>query len=297
MNDLQLFAGIGGGLLASHLLGFSNVACVESNPYRRAVLRARQDVMPIGRIHNDIRTFPADKYVGQVDIVSAGFPCQDISLAGKGGGLDGEQSGLFWDAWRIVRHIGAPLFFVENSPALLSRGLGDILSAFAEVGWDAEWIVLGAGHVGAPHIRQRIWLVGADSRVFSGPEFWELGTRLARYPYRKSKPNKPRHGSQMGERAPLVADAIDDTRQQPHERRAVCLQRWNDAGAYAVRSLQSGRIVGPGWGTRPASIRGVDDGLTHRMDRLRGLGNAQVPRVAALAFAILAGRLAAGRSP
>lgn len=165
MNELALFAGAGGGILGGHLLGWRTVCAVEFDPYAAGVLLARQDdgTLPPFPIWNDIRTFDGRPWAGLVDVISGGFPCQDISCAGKGAGIEGERSGLWGEMFRVVREVGPRFVFVENSPMLTSRGLGRVLGDLASVGYDAEWMVLGADDVGAPHRRERIWIL-ADSR-------------------------------------------------------------------------------------------------------------------------------------
>jgi DNA (cytosine-5)-methyltransferase 1 len=107
-----------------------------------------------------VRTFNGRPWRGVVDVVSGGFPCQDISAAGKGGGVEnGERSGLWEEMARIIGEVRPRFCFVENSPMLTSRGLGRVLGDLAAMGYDAEWGVLGAADVGAPHQRDRIWIV------------------------------------------------------------------------------------------------------------------------------------------
>lgn len=167
MKELALFAGAGGGLLASRLLGWETLAAVEIDPFCRRVIKARQDggMLDPFPLFEDVRTFDPNPWRGQVDIVTGGFPCQDISIANneRSEGLDGSKSGLWWDMWRICCEVGSRFLYVENSPELASRGLSNILGALASRGWDAEWIVLGAGHLGAPHARERLWMLAADS--------------------------------------------------------------------------------------------------------------------------------------
>jgi len=161
MNELALFAGAGGGILGGKLLGWRTVCAVERNPYAASVLVARQNdgFLPPFPIWDDVCTFDGRPWRGVVDVVSGGFPCQDISVAGNGAGLDGERSGLWMEMARIIGEVRPAFAFVENSPALTLRGLGRVLGDLAEMGYDAEWGVLGAVDVGAPHQRDRCWLV------------------------------------------------------------------------------------------------------------------------------------------
>jgi DNA (cytosine-5)-methyltransferase 1 len=264
MRELALFAGAGGGLLASRLLGFQTVGAVEIEPFCREVLRARQadGMLEEFPIYEDVTTFDPEPWMGKVDIVTGGFPCQNISKAGRGEGLHGQKSSLWWDMWRIAGDVGAGFIFLENAPELTSRGLGDILGAMAERGWNAEWIVLGAGHVGAPHIRQRIWLLACD-------------------PNRSSQPAQPRDAEVAI--VPKVGGVVPDA---DCPRRQV---RWQP-----LRGAQTSSQWCHRWPAEPRVGRVVDGLAESRLDRrarLKALGNGQVPRVAAAAFSILWERL------
>lgn len=158
---MHLFAGAGGGILADILLGHQPVCAVEINSYCQQVLAARQEdgSLPWFPIFDDVAKFDGTKWKGLIDIVAGGFPCQDISAAGKGAGLDGERSGLWTEMARIICEIQPRYVFVENSPMLTSRGLGRVLGDLAAMGFDAEWGVVSAADTGAPHLRERIWIV------------------------------------------------------------------------------------------------------------------------------------------
>jgi DNA (cytosine-5)-methyltransferase 1 len=161
MNELALFAGAGGGILGGHLLGWRTVCAVEWEPYPASVLCARQNdgILPPFPIWDDIQTFDGRPWRGIVDVVSGGFPCQDISAAGGGAGIDGERSGMWKEMARVICEVRPRFVFVENSPMLTSRGLGTVLGDLASMGFDAKWGVLGAADVGAPHQRDRIWIL------------------------------------------------------------------------------------------------------------------------------------------
>ena len=167
MNELALFAGAGGGILGGTLLGWRTVVAVECEPYAASVLAQRQNdgILAPFPIWDDVRTFDGKPWNGIVDVVSGGFPCQDISAAGKGAGIDGERSGLWLEMARIVGEVRPRFVFVENSPMLTSRGLGRVLGDLAEMGFDARWGVLGAFHAGYPHGRERIWIVAYAKKI------------------------------------------------------------------------------------------------------------------------------------
>jgi len=164
MRELHLFAGAGGGILGGLLLGHRPVGAVEINDYCQRILRQRQldGMLPSDmEIHDDIKTFDGRPWRGRADIVAGGFPCQDISAAGKGAGLDGERSGLWWEMHRVVCEVEPKYVFVENTPTLLVRGFDRVLGSLADLGYDAEWCVLSAADCGAPHLRKRLWLLAA----------------------------------------------------------------------------------------------------------------------------------------
>lgn len=164
LRTLHLFAGAGGGILADLLLGHRPVGAVEIEEYPRKVLLARQrdGILPKFPIWDDVSTFDGKPWRGRVDVVCGGFPCQDISAAGSGEGLDGARSGLWMEMARIIGEVEPRHVLVENSPMLTSRGLGRVLGDLAEMGYDARWGVLGANAAGACHNRARIW-IRADS--------------------------------------------------------------------------------------------------------------------------------------
>jgi DNA (cytosine-5)-methyltransferase 1 len=161
MNELALFAGAGGGILAGHMLGWRTVCAVERNAYAASILAQRQNdgCLPTFPIWSDVCSFDGRPWCGIVDIVSGGFPCQDISAAGSGLGLDGKRSGLWSEMARIIRDVQPKFVYVENSPMLTSRGLGRVLGDLATMGFDAEWGVVSAADTGAPHLRERIWIL------------------------------------------------------------------------------------------------------------------------------------------
>jgi DNA (cytosine-5)-methyltransferase 1 len=165
MNELHLFAGAGGGILGGMLLGHTTVCAVEIEPYCREVLlqRQRYGILPKFPIWDDVCTFDGTPWRGKVDVVCGGFPCQDISSAGGGAGIEGERSGLWKHMARIIGEIRPKFAFMENSPLLVQRGLAVVLGDIAEMGYDATWGIVGAHHAGANHYRKRIWILAYPS--------------------------------------------------------------------------------------------------------------------------------------
>lgn len=159
LKVLELFAGIiGFSLGLERTGGFETVAFCEKDKYCQKVIRK---LRPGVKIFNDVTNL---KYNENVDLVTAGFPCQDISLAGEGAGLSGERSGLFWYILRTACMVGRPRLLLENVAALLNRGLCTILGALATFGYDAEWHCIPASYVGCRQLRDRVWIVADPQR-------------------------------------------------------------------------------------------------------------------------------------
>lgn len=204
MRELALFAGAGGGLLASRLLGWSTVCAVELEPYARKVLLQRQLDGHLERfpIWDDVCTFDGNPWRSAVDVISGGFPCQDISSAGKGEGIAGDRSSLIWEMLRIAQEVQPRFIFAENSPRLRTYGLGAIVATLDRMGYDCAWCVLGARHVGAPHRRDRLWLLAhANSHAVSkqsgrsGRQSWQGKadtSRLSTARWRQTQPTLQR---------------------------------------------------------------------------------------------------------
>ena len=276
LRTMHLFAGAGGGILADLLLRHQPVCAVEIDEYCQQVLSARQadGTFPWFPIFADVTKFDGRPWRGVVDVVCGGFPCQDISAAGGGSGIDGERSGLWREMARIVGEIRPRFVFVENSPLLVGRGLAVVLGDFADMGYDAQWFRLSASNCGAPHQRDRCWLVANDrSRRFSGQGEREV--------------EQQRRAEAIGaSAAPGIlahADSVRELQPQGRER-----DQRRQAG------LLGGAGVFPAWPADPADapesgLGRVVNGMANRSHRLKAIGNGQVPRVVAAAFTLLYG--------
>ena len=265
MNELALFAGAGGGILGGKLLGWRTVCAVEWEPYPASVLVARQNdgILPPFPVWDDVQTFDGKPWRGIVDVISGGFPCQDISSAGKGAGIDGERSGMWREMARIIREVEPRFVFVENSPMLTSRGLGRVLGDLSSMGFDAAWGVLGAANIGANHQRDRIWIVATNIPNTSGKRYefaqHEICTRWNSTKFSGKDLSDSYLSQQQG-------GCISSGIQQKN--------------SYASDSCW--------WETEP-NVGRVADGLASRVDRLKAIGNGQVPLCAAEAWRILSG--------
>ena len=273
LRELALFAGAGGGILGGKILGWRTVCAVEWDAYARDVLVARQndgclDPFPIW---DDVQTFDGRPWRGRVDVVSGGFPCQDISAAGKGAGITGARSGMWSHMARIIGEVRPRFVFVENSPVLTSRGLGTVLGDLAAMGYDARWGVLGAIDAGAPHKRERIWIVADAMRQRN----W-------------GKAGKP-DGADEEIRSDGIGgshEAINQSADVADANRGRLQQR--DTREWIVpESDKSGEGRRGEWWQSEPDVGRVANVVAARVDRLRCLGNGQVPAVAALAWRTL----------
>lgn len=170
MRELSLFTGGGGGVLGTHMLGWTPVGYVEIDDYAQRIIRARIDdgILPAAPIFGDIRSFNRDGYAaayqGMVDVVTAGFPCQPFSIAGKQLGADDDRN-MWPETIAAIRLVRPRYCLLENVPGLLTSGyFGTVLGDLAQSGYDARWRVLSAAEVGAPHKRDRLWIVAYNDR-------------------------------------------------------------------------------------------------------------------------------------
>lgn len=176
LTVLDLFSGIGGFSLGLERTGgFRTVGFCEIKPRSQAVLAKHWPGIPC---HADVVTYNFNR--GEADVVVGGFPCQDISDAGLRAGLSGERSGLWSEMVRAYRVVRPKYGIVENVAALLGRGMGTVLGDLAEIGYDAEWHCIPAGHIGAPHERDRVWIVAhaASEPGVHEPNVEETAQRL-----------------------------------------------------------------------------------------------------------------------
>lgn len=306
LTYLSLFSGgMGGDLAMQHLLGMRCLGYVEIEEYCQKLIRQRQEDGLIDRapIFTDIRAFVSDgyaaSYTGMVDLITGGFPCQDISCAGKGKGITGERSGLWKEMAETIRIVRPRFCYLENSPMLTLRGLDVVLGDLAEMGYDAEWCVLGAVDAGAPHKRERIWIMAHTH-----------GRGLSEQGICKEQPRgtEAKCPGSLREKC-IMADAGYTPR--PPRRSIVygCgaassegeTNRATGQGGnreWRGRSTESGLgMLADGmalrmdrsWPPEPAGVPRVATGVQNRVARLKAIGNGQVPQCAALAWRILSG--------
>lgn len=280
MRELALFAGAGGGILASHLLGWRTVCAVEICDYARSVLLARQNdgILRHFPVWDDITTFDGKPWRGVVDVVSGGFPCVDISIARAMWGRDGiagSKSGLWFEYLRIIDEVQPRFVWGENSPELKAQGLAVIVRSLAERGYVCRWATFGASDFGLPHARKRLWFLASNADQ----------QRLERYsghgPGAQGRKDQDR---QVADAAVFLCP--------------FCGYRMETDDAYGCPNCLGEGLDGDdnGEGILPR-ITGMADGVANRVDRLRAIGNGQVPRVAAGAWRILTANAVAHRTP
>jgi DNA (cytosine-5)-methyltransferase 1 len=161
LRTLDLFSGIGGiSLGLERTGGFETAAFCENDKKAQLVLKKHWPSVPI---FEDVSTLSSKDIDGSIDVICGGFPCQDISVAGFGAGLEGKRSGLWWEFHRLIKEIKPQWVIAENVSALRSRGLDQVLRSLDEIGYDAEWHCIPASAVGAPHQRDRIWIIAFPS--------------------------------------------------------------------------------------------------------------------------------------
>lgn len=281
MNELHLFAGIGGGILGGMLLGHRCVAAVEINPYCRRVLVARQQegVLDPFPVHDDVKTFDGTAWRGKVDIVCGGFPCQPWSLAGKRLGADDPRH--LWPAMaRIISEVRPQFVFAENvNPKAFCEPYSDLRAMGYML---APLLQLSASDVGAPHRRRRYWLLAADAnsqqhqggpseeRGASTKELLADATSLRRAAWRPEPTGE--QGRPSVASSSCAVGSTDSVRQLQPQGVESDERRWTGDPSW--------------WATEP-NVGRVAHGVPSRVERLRGLGNAQVPACAAQAFRTL----------
>jgi DNA (cytosine-5)-methyltransferase 1 len=314
MRVLDLFSGIGGFSLGLERAGMQTVAFCEQNKYCHAVLKKHWPEIPI---YDDVRTLTAARLADDgiaVDVICGGFPCQDISIAGKGAGLAGARSGLWWEFHRLIAEIRPSWVVIENVSALRHKGLGDVLRSLAAVGYDAEWHCIPASAVGAPHRRDRIWIVAypngeQQQSMLSGRGAERSAAAASAGAMDSHVAGSGRDGAWSQDVADTDSSMATDGRQRQIAAREGDSRRDDrrgsdsnvgqvafrgagksqenvaDAGCFATQIQTIGRFSAiplpqrhTWWEIEP-DVGRVVDGVSARLDRLKALGNAVVPQI------------------
>lgn len=251
MNVLDLFSGIGGFSLGLERAGMKTVAFCEIEEFPRKVLAKHWPDVPI---YEDVRELSRDRLesdgVSRIDVICGGFPCQDISVAGKKVGISGARSSLWAEFARLIGEIRPRFAIVENSAALIHRGLGELLGDLAALGYDAEWHCIPAAALAAPHGRDRCWIVAnPNSNCESTSAVDDEARRV------QATGGNDATDAQRGQQP--LGWVLEGVRRQ-----------WESVAGNGIWEIENSPIG-----------MGVDDGVPARMDRLRALGNAVVPQI------------------
>lgn len=299
LNGLDLFSGIGG---LAYALGpyVLPLAYCENERYAQAVLLSRMydGELPKAPIWDDVRTLSAAG-LPSVDIIVGGFPCQDISAAGRGAGLDGERSGLYWQLHRIISEARPAYVFLENVPAIRTRGLDTVVRSLADLGYDCRWTLVSAAEVGAPHLRERWFLLAhaqGERRIEGRPELRVRRRKTTNAcsggggggamgdSDSEGQLQPRRSGLEERERHRNSSTALGDASSARSQRQTLTQKAWSALAEHRYTSKRDW----PSWLPEPALPRG-DHGLLFRVDRTHGLGNAVVPIQAQIAYQRLMG--------
>ena len=285
MQVLDLFSGIGGFSLGLERAGMSTVAFCEVDKKAQLVLKKHWPSIPI---FDDVKTLNKEKLDEcsiSVELICGGFPCQDLSVAGSGAGLEGNRSGLWYEYYRLIKEIKPSWVIIENVSVLRSRGLGTVLKGLSEIGYDAEWHCIPASAVGAPHRRDRIWIVAyPSSGRLKGLHYGDTKSNDVKSSsldsdsdskHRGSKPqfSDDRERKEIYDELGWVRPEISDTMREGLGRQRTLSSR--------IGSELSDTRNNSWWEVEP-DVGRVAHGVPNRVDRLKQLGNSIVPQIAEL---------------
>jgi DNA (cytosine-5)-methyltransferase 1 len=274
LNGLDLFSGYGGITLALSEW-VRPIAYCEIDRYAQGILLSRmaEGKLPIAPIWDNIETFEGKPFRDKVDIIYGGFPCQDISVAGTGKGLGGERSGLFFRLCELVEEIHPEFIFLENVPAIRTRGLREVIRTLTDLRYDCRWTCVSAAEVGAPHLRKR-WFLLAKSK--SGHDRGKL-RNLSETCKAKSRP-KDEHKNET--------EQFGNTSKNPS-----ILANSNSNGKEWDKSKNRERewFEQESWWEFEPNVGRVVARCFFRLDRIKALGNGVVPQQVKKAFIKLMG--------
>mgnify|MGYP003111711868 CR=1 FL=1 len=300
MNVLDLFSGIGGFSLGLERAGFKTVAFCEVDKKCQAVLKKHWPDVPM---FDDVSNLKGKDIEEKIDVICGGFPCQDISLAGKGAGLAGKRSGLWSEFYRLIKEIRPKYAIIENVSALRSRGLDQVLRALSEIGYDAEWHCITAASIGAPHRRDRIWIVAyssnegidrgqwkqADDAIESGFRGSDSGGSISNVEFKimaHADDIRSSRGGETGIRENLEkawsqftgGGSIGYNREMADSDNKR-LQRDVGEREAGTQGESKRHTSERGWWATEPDVGRVANGIPGRVDRLKQLGNAVVPQI------------------
>ena len=280
LKILDTFAGIGGFSYAAHELvgGFETTQFVEIDPFCQKVLKKHFPKVPC---HDDIKTFTA--FSGQYDVITGGFPCQDLSVAGRRAGITKKsRSGLFYELIRVIRLVRPKFVVMENVAAILNNGLDIVLGELSEAGYDAEWSIISASSLGAAHRRSRWWCVAYTNDYGSSPSsINEINDETDSSSQKGQNQVSQSSGSSKSSDNRVIRSFegnVTDSNSEGLQRKILSKM---ESGIWSAKHT---RRLDPNWRSyvsKPILPRG-SYGLSNRVDRTKALGNSIVPAVAAI---------------
>jgi DNA (cytosine-5)-methyltransferase 1 len=271
MYGLDLFSGIGG--ITKALEGYiTPIAYCERDRYAIGVLLSRMHSgdIPTAPVWDDVLTLHG-AMLPHVDIICGGFPCQDISIAGRGKGLAGKRSGLFFQILRLMDEIRPVFVFLENVPNIRTKGLAEATGEFSKRGYDCRWICLSAAEIGAPHKRERWFLLAYADR-----DAWRFQSESGAW---REAPVIFRDDGPKIRLADPLCEGLSNGRQADK----------SQGDEYNSKTHAAIKRQGRSWWAVEPDMGRVAHGVPLRVDRLRALGNAVVPAQAREAFERLMG--------
>ena len=275
MRMLDLFSGIGGFALAAELTWADELDIVGFCEIEKYAQRILQKNFPGVPIHEDITKLNGKDFKN-IDLITGGFPCQDISIAGKGEGIEGSRSGLWTEMCRIISEVRPRYAIIENVPMLIHRGLERVLCDLTEIGYDCEWQIIGADEVGAWHRRKRIWIVAYPIVHKDVPN--TESKRLERY-WKSGETIKTGRKGLNTSQGNSKSDVPDTNSFGCKLRRTQTRSRETNIERSSTRQEFISTRSESYWATEP-NVGRVANGIPNRVDRIKGLGNAIVPQVA-----------------
>lgn len=287
MYGIDLFSGFGG-----ITLGLSQwvrpLAYCEIERYPQAILLSRmaEGKLPNAPIWDDVRTLDGKEFRGKVDIIYGGFPCQDISLAGRGAGLAGERSGLFFEVMRLAKEIQPIFIFLENVQGIRTRGLDTVIEELTKAGYDCRWTMLSAAEVGAPHKRERWFLLAKSTSERWQGQLRESGIAVG------GRGEMQGEGSSQAGSLGRCSDVGSTLANANRTRLEVGLSECGNDAKELPSAIGGGGSNGESfrrdWPTDAGILR-VSHGTKHRVERIRAIGGGVVPAQVEKAFKILMG--------
>ena len=261
----SLFSGIGGFELGlERAIPESNTIWqVEQNTFCQKVLKKH---WPDALIYDDVCSVGKHN-LQPVDIICGGFPCQDISTAGKKGGIHAKKSGLWWEMFRIIGELRPRVAVLENVPNLITLGVSEVLGSLASIGYDSEWCIISAKQFGAPHLRKRVFIVAYSNSIRSG-QTWDGGIN-SQFDISR-RPKKIQQGGSQKQNIPHTNGSLSKRKRSSIRVEKKKLHTNNSLHRTGSAYWEKTKA--------PAPVCGAHDGVSNRLDRLRALGNAIVPQ-------------------